>query len=154
MNIQCTDKKTFELSDGSQKLGQLTYDGIFSLKARATVGEEHYQIIPKGIFNTTISVIQKDMEVARLQMNWKGHITFSFPKGEEFILKTTGTFRNKYVLEDQHQQKLMLLDPDFNWAKFSYNYSITYDHKPQNALLVLLAAYAANYYMAAVSGTM
>lgn len=93
------------------------------------------------------------MEVANMQMNWKENIIISFQNGQEYILKATGTFLNKYVLEDKDQQKIMLLHPDFNWAKFSYNYSITYDNPPQDILLVLLAAYSANYYIAAISSS-
>ena len=152
MKIQCTDKKTFELTDSSEKLGHMTYDGLFSFKASAIVGNDNYKITPIGFFNTTISVTKNDMEVASMKMNWKGHIIISFQNGQEFILKATGTFLNKYVLEDKDQQKLMLLNPDFNWAKFSYNYSISYDNKPQDILLVLLAAYSANYYIASMSG--
>jgi hypothetical protein len=154
MKIQCTDKKTFELTDGPEKLGQLTYDGWLSFKANATAGNDHYKITPKGIFSTSISVTQNDVEAANMQMNWKGHIVISFQRGPAFILKPTGTFGNKYVLEDPDQQKLMLLDPDFNWAKFSYNYTISYDEKPKDVLLVLLAAYAANYCVAVMSAGM
>ena len=131
MEIQCTDKRTFELTDGSEKLGQITYDSLFSFKANAIVGSDNYKITPEGIFSATISVTKNGTEVANLKMNWKGHIIISFQNGQEFILKATGTFLNKYVLEDRDQQKLMLLNPDFNWAKFSYNYSIssTINHK-------------------------
>ena len=152
MDIQCTDRKTFELTDGSEKLGHVTYDRLFSYKASATVGNDIYEITSIGIFNTTVSVIKNGVEIANMQMNWKGHIIVSFQNGEEFILKATGVFLNKYVLEDKDQQKIILLDPDFNWAKFSYNYSISYDNKPKDILLVLLAAYSANYYIAAISG--
>ena len=86
-----------------------------------------------------------------MKMNWKGNIIISFQNGQEFILRATGTFLNKYVLEDKDQQKLMLLNPDFNWAKFSYNYSISYDNKRQDILLVLLATYSANYCIAAMT---
>jgi hypothetical protein len=151
MKIQCIDKKTFELTDSLEKLGHITYDGLFSFKANAIVGNDNYKITPIGIFNTTISVTKNGTEVANLKMNWKGHIIISFQNGQEFILKATGTFLNKYVLEDKDQQKLMLLNPDFNWAKFSYNYSISYDNKPQDILLVLLATYSANYCIAAMS---
>ena len=152
MKIQCTDKKTFELTDDSQRLGHIAYDGLFSFKANAIVGNDYYRITPIGIFNTTISVMKNETEVANMKMNWKGNIIISLQNGQEFILKATGTFLNKYVLEDKDQQKLMLLNPDFNWAKFSYNYSISYDNKPQDILLVLLATYSANYYIAAMSG--
>ncbi len=151
MEIQCTNKKTFELTDNSEKLGQIIYEGVFSLKATIIVGSDTYKITPKGIFATTISVTKNDIEVANLMMNWKGHVVISFQNEEEFILKATGTFQNKYVLEDKNQQKLMLLNPDFNWSKFDYNFTITYDNKPQDLLLVLLATYSANYYIAAIS---
>jgi hypothetical protein len=104
-----------------------------------------------GIFGTTMSVTKNGTEVASMQMNWKGNIIISFPNGQEFIVKAARAFRTKYVLEDKDQQKLMLLNPDFNWAKFSYNYSISYDNKPQDIVLVLLAVYAANYYVAVMA---
>ncbi|TCC92323.1 hypothetical protein EZ428_11395 [Pedobacter frigiditerrae] len=154
MKIQCTDKKTFELIDGSEKLGHITYDGLFSYSANAVIGKDNYKITPKGIFSSTISVTKDEIEVANLQMNWKGHIIISFPDGKNFILKTTGTFQDKYVLEDENHQKLMLLNPDFNWSKFSYNYDISYDNKQKDILLILLTTYAANYYIAAMSGQM
>jgi hypothetical protein len=151
MRIQCTNKKTFELTDGSENLGQITYDGLFSFEADAIVGNDHYRITSKGIFSTTMSVTKNGTEVANMKMNWKGNIIISFQNGQDFILKATGTFLNKYVLEDKDHQKLMLFNPDFNWAKFSYNYSISYDNRPQDILLVLLAAYSANYYIAAMA---
>ncbi len=154
MKIQCTDNKTFELIDGSEKLGQLNYDSLFSYKAHIVVGNDEYKITPTGFFSTTTSVSINGVEVANMQMNWKGHIIISFQNGQEYILKATGTFLNKYVIEDKDQQKILLLDPDFNWSKFSYNYNITYDNKPQDILLILLATYSANYYMAAMSGSM
>ncbi len=154
MKIQCTDRKTFELTDDSRILGNITYNGLFSYKANAMVAKDSYQITPKGIFSTTISVTNNGTEVANMQMNWKGHIIIAFQNGQEYILKQTGMFLHKFVLEDRNQQKLILLDPDFNWPQFSYNYNISYNNKPQDILLVLLATYSANYYMSAMSGEM
>ena len=154
MKAQCIDNNTIELTDNGEKSGSLTYNGLFSSKARAVVGNNSYEITPKGIFNTHIYVKKNGKEIASLQMNWKGHIIIAFESGQTYILKSTGTFHHKYLLEDKDQYKLMLLHPDFNWSKFSYNYTITYEHKPQDLLLVLLAVYAANYYVAAMSGVM
>ena len=154
MKIQCTDTKTFELIDGSEKLGQINYDSLFSYKAHIVVGNDEYKINPIGIFSTTIAVTKNDLEVANMQMNWKENITISLKNGQEYILKATGTFGNKYVNEDKDQQKILLLDPDFNWSKFSYNYNISFDNKPQDILLVLLTTYSANYYLSAMAGTM
>jgi hypothetical protein len=154
MKIHCADKKTFELTDSSEKLGHITYDRLFSFKANVIVGDDNYRITSVGIFGTTISLTKNGADVATMKMNWKGNIIISFQNGQEFILKTTGPFLNKYVLEDKDQQKLMLFNPDFNWAKFSYNYTISYHDKPQDMLLVLLATYSANYCIAAMSSTL
>ena len=154
MKIQCIDNKTFELTDGSEKLGNVTYNSLFSYKANVMVGNDNYKINPIGVFSTTTSVTKDGTEVASMQMNWKGHITISLQNGSQFILKATGTFLNKFVLEDEDQQKLMLFNADFNWAKFNYSYSIAYDNKPQDILLVLLATYCTNYYMSAMAGSM
>jgi len=154
MKIQCTDTRTFELIDGSEKLGQIHYDSVFSYKANATAGDDHYKITPTGIFSTTISVAQHGAEVVAMQMNWKGNIILSFKNGHEYRLKATGIFANKYVVEDKDQQPILLLEPDFNWSKFSYNYNISYNHKPQDLLLILLATYSANYYISAMSAGM
>ena len=66
-----------------------------------------------------------------MKLNWKGHVAISFQDGQEFILKATGIFPNKFVLEDKDQQQLMLLNSDFNWAKFSITtaFHMTKDHK-------------------------
>lgn len=154
MEVQCTDNKTFKFTDDTEIVGQLIYDNIFSYKASAIYGSNEYKITPKGFFSTSISVTKHDIEVASMQMNWKGHIILSFQNGQQYILKAAGTFLNKYILEDKEGKNLMLLNPDFNWSKFNYNYTISYDDKPQDILLVLLAVYGANYYIAAMSGSM
>lgn len=154
MEIQCTNTKLFELIDGTNKLGQISYDGLLSYKASATAGNDNYLITPTGLFSTAMQVTKNNVAIAHMQMNWKGNIIISFQNGKEFILKASGLLQSQYVLEDQHQQKLLLLDPDFNWAKFSYSYTVSFDNKPQDILLVLLATYSANYYVSAMAGAM
>lgn len=154
MRIQYTDKKTFELIDSSErKLGQVAFDGLMSYKASLVIGNDNsYKIVPKGFFDTTIFVTKNDMEIARMSMSWKGHFNISFLKGREYTLKPTGNFLTKYLLEDSEKQKVLLLNPDFKWAKLNYNFTITYDTKPEDILLVLLAAYSATYYIAVSAG--
>jgi hypothetical protein len=151
MKLHCTNRKTFELSDNSEKLGQLHYDGFFTFRCQASVGNENYDIKPTGVFGTSMSVTRDGKEVANLKMNWKGNIIISLQNGEELVLKATGIFMNNYVLEDKDQQKILLLKPDFDWTKFSYQYDISYDQRPKDLLLVLLAVYSANYFIAAMS---
>lgn len=154
MKIQCTDKKTFELIDGSKKLGQLAYDGLFSFNAEINIGSEKYEVKPAGIFSTVITVFKDQKEVVVMHMTWKGHIVMALKNSEEFILKAKGAFLNKYVVENSEGKELMMLAPDFDWAKFSYNYDLLYEKRPDSVLLVLLAAYSSNYFIAAMSATM
>lgn len=153
MEAKSTDKKTFQLSENGQVLGELIYESLFSHKAHIKLSNEDlYDIKPLGIFSTSIVVSKKDTEIANLKMNWRGQIVFSFQNGQEFVFKANGMFYNKYIIENKDEEKLIQFDPKFNWSKFSYNYDITYDNKPQDILFVLLGVYASNYFIASMSG--
>lgn len=152
MKILCADRKTFVLSDESGELGQIIYDGVFTFKAQAMIGDDHYKFTPIGFFSTTIAVTERGREIATMAMSWKGHIIISFRNGQEYRVKATGPFLNKYVLEDKNKRKLMLLDPDIQWVNLSYNFSISYEEKPEDILMVLLAIYAAIFFMTASTG--
>ncbi len=154
MRIECTDNKTFRLSDNGQFLGELTYKSLFSYEAEITLSNsDHYDIKSVGFFGTSIAVKKNEMEIANLKMNWKGQIVMAFQDEQEFVFKAKGLFNNKYVIENKEEEELIRFSPTFNWGKFNYNYEISYDKKPQDILFVLLGAYAANYYIAAVAGT-
>lgn len=153
MEVKYTDKKTFQLTENEQQLGQLTYKNLFSYNAEITLtNSESYKIKPADFFGTSIAVTKEETEVATLKINWKGHIVITFLNEREFVLKAKGTFHNKYVIENKDGEKIIQFNPKFNWNKFDYNYEISYDKKPQDILFVLLGVYASNYYIAVISG--
>ena len=128
---------------------------MFSLKAEIKLtNSELYEVKPVGFFGTSINVTKNGTEIANLKMNWRGQIVFSFQDGQEFVLKATGMFNSKFIIETKDEEKLIQFDPKFNWSKFDYNYDITYDKKPDDFLFVLLGVYASNYYIASMSGAM
>jgi hypothetical protein len=163
MRIECKDRNIFELTDGSETTGHLAYKSLFSLYATARVGNDTYNIKSTGIFNPTISITKNDVEIAGMKMNDNFQIVILFSDGKEYILKATGKFLDQYVLEDSGHQKLFLLSPEFDWAKFNYQYDVSYHamlhhhvtHNLHNnthgTLLLLLATYAANYCMIVLS---
>ena len=154
MNVECTDNKTFKLTDDRQLIGQLNYKSFFSFKAEIVLpNSEHYDIESVGFFGTSITVTRKGRETANLQMNWKGQIIMTMHKGQQFVFKSKGIFGNKYFIEDKVGKELLILEPNFTWSKMNYNYDIFYEDKPQDILLVLLGVYAANYYIAAMAGS-
>jgi hypothetical protein len=153
MKIECTDKKTFQLTDDGQKLGQLIYKSLFSYDAEIVMPDlERFKIKPAGFFGTSIEVTKSGMKIANLQMNWKGQIVIDFLRGEEFIFKAKGAFHNNYIIENKEGERLIQFDPKFNWSKFHYSYNISFEKKPQDILFILLGVYASNYYIAVMSG--
>ena len=153
MEANSTDKKTFQLVENGQRIGELIYESLFSFSAKLKLADSDvFDIKPVGIFGTTITVTKNGIEIADLKMNWRGQIVFTFKDGNAFILRTTGTFYNKYIIENETKEKLIQFDPTFDWSKWNYNYNITYDKRPQDTLLVLLGVYATNYIIAAMSG--
>lgn len=157
MEANSTDKKTFQLTENGQALGELGYKNLFSLKAEIKLpNAEYYEIAPVGFWATSIAVTRNGVKVAGLAMNWSGQIVIAFQDGQEFVLKLNGFFQSRYVVENKNQEKLIQLEPRFNWSAFQYNYSIACnmanDNNPKNALLLLLSVYAANYFIAVMSG--
>ena len=153
MEVKSTDKKTFQLTEDGQLLGELIYENLFFLKAEITLSNsEQYEIAPIGFFGTSILVTKNSTEVANLKMSWRGEIVFTFQDEQEFVLKTKGIFHNKFIIENKEKEMLFQLNPSFQWSHFNYSYDITYNKKPQDILLVLLAVFAANYFIATMSG--
>lgn len=153
MEAKSTDYKTFQLLENGQLLGELIYENLFFLSAEIKLdNSEIYELKPVGFFGTSIAVKKGEAEIATLQMNWRGQIVFAFFDGQEFVLKATGVFSSKFIIENKENEKLIEFDPKFNWSKFQYNYGISYEKRPQDILIVLLGIYASNYFISSMSG--
>lgn len=153
MEAKSTDKKTFQLAENGQKLGELHYESLFSHRAQIKLtNADTYDIKPVGVFGTSITVTKNGAEIANLKMNWRGQIVFAFQDGQEFVFKAKGAFLNKYTIDNKDGENIILLDPKFDWSKFNYSYNISYDKKPQDILFILLSVYASNYFIASMSG--
>lgn len=155
MEAKSINNSIFQLTENGLQLGELIYESIFSTKAEIKLpNSEPYEVKQIGIFDSSIIVSKNGAEIAKLAMNWRGQITFNFHDGQEFILKAKGFLGNKFVLENKNEEKLIEFDPQLNWKKLNYNYDIITENQSQSILLVLLGVYAANYFMASMSGAM
>jgi hypothetical protein len=153
MEAKSIDKKTFQVTENGQLIGELTYENFIMLKAEIKLANsEHYEIKPVGFFGTSITVTKNETEIANLKMNWRGQIVFTFQDRQEYIFKAKGLFLNKFTIENKEEDTLIQFDPKFEWSKFNYNYNISYDKKPEDILFVLLGVYASNYLIATMSG--
>lgn len=152
MEAISTNKKTFQLQENGQLLGELLYESLFFRNAEIRLtNSENYEIKPKGIFKTSICLTKNTIDIASFKMNWRGQIEFVFQDGQEFVLKGKGFFHNKYTLENTAGEKLMEFKPQFVWRKFRYNYIIYLEDKPVDNYFVLLVVYATNYIIATAS---
>lgn len=155
MEAKSVDSKTFQLAENGQPLGELIYKSLLSSSAKIILpNSDFYEIEHIGIFNTSINVTKNEAVIATLKMNWRGQIIFNFHDGQAFILKAKGLLGNKFTFENNNEEQLFQLDSQLNWKKLNYNYNIIFTDNPQNILLILLGVYAANYYMASMSGAM
>ena len=155
METKSINNKTIQLTENGKLIGELIYETIFLSKAQIKFpNSDSYQINPIGIFRSTTVVTKNEIVIANLKMNWRGQILFSFKDGQEYILKGIGPFYSKYNIESKDHQKLIELEPKFNWKKMAYNYTITYPKKPDDILLILLAVYACNYTISSMAGVM
>ncbi len=157
MNVHSKDRKTFQLLDNEQLLGELIYDTPFYLKAEIKMpNTETYELAPVGFFGTSVVVTKDGNKVASLSMSWNGKIIITFLDDREYALKLSGLFQSKMILENKNQEKVIQFEPKFNWRDFYCNYDITYDitndNEPKDNLLLLLGVYSANYFIATISG--
>lgn len=157
MEAQSTDKKSFQLTENGQLLGELIYEDLFFLNAEIKLASlDVFKINPVGFFQTSINVRKNETEIAKLVMNWRGEIVITYQDGQEYILKLNKFFFGKYIIENKKKEKIIQFDPKFNWREFNYSYNIAYniedDNKPKDALLLLIGVYAVNYFIACMSG--
>ncbi len=157
MNANSKDRKTFLLSDNDQSLGELIYETPFYLKAEIKMpNTETYQLAPVGFFGTSVAVTKDGNKIASLSMSWNGKIIITFQDEREYALKLSGLFQSQMILENKNQEKVIQFDPKFNWRDFYCKYDIDYDitntNEPKDSLLLLLGVYAANYFIATISG--
>ena len=157
MNANSKDRKTFLLSDNDQLLGELNYETPFYLKAEIKIpNTETYKLAPVGFFGTSVAVTKDGNKIASLFMSWNGKIIITFQDEREYALKLSGLFQSQMILENKNQEKVIQFEPKFNWRDFYCKYDITYDitnnKVPKDNLLLLLGVYAANYFIATISG--
>lgn len=156
MNAYSSDRKAFQVTDNDQLLGELVYQTPFYLKSEIQLpGTEPYKLAPSGFFGTSVVVTQNGHKVASLAMSWGGQIIISFEDGRDYLLKLTGLFQNKLILENKSQATLIQYEPKFNWRDFYNKYDITYgiaNNESRDTLLLFLGLYAVNYFIATISG--
>lgn len=154
-HVTADNQRHFTATAGTRSVGELTYPKWFTFDATLSLpDQEPYQIKPKGFWGTTIELLQHDQVLLRFKMGWNGNIilhTAFHGQEQDFVFKQQGFFKHRYVLTDAQEQELLVVQPDFKWKKFNYEYTITsadaFESLATKNLLVLVAVYCANYYI-------
>ena len=157
--VKSTDTRKFSLTQNDIILGDLTYEKWFSFTSEIILADNsRYQIEPKGFWGTTIEVRDEKNILLNFKMNWNSNIIINtkFENVENhFVFKPKGIFKSTYALFDTEGQEILVIQPDFKWSKFNYDYCIitsdTFNKFANNELLLLATIHCANYYMTMMS---
>jgi hypothetical protein len=159
-NAKSDKTQHFSLTKGASTLGELTYKDWFSFESTIVLAnKELFHIKPKGLWGTTIELKQAAVTLLHFTMDWKGNIIISTifqNQPRDFVFKQKGILRNEYVLTDSEHQELLVLQPDFKWKEFDYDYTIqttdAFEDLPSKELLLLVIVHCTNYYIAMMMG--
>lgn len=157
MEAKTTDKKTFQLTENGETIGEIVYENLLFLTAKINLSDSgSYDVAPVGFFGTSIAVTQNGAPIANLVMSWNGQIVITFQDGQAFCLKLSGIFSNKFIVENKDKEKLLQIESKFNWREFQYSheiiYNVEYPNKPDRSLLSILCIYSVNCFIATMSG--
>lgn len=162
-HAKSTNGLSFEVRNGSEAFGQLTYSSWFKFNAVATVAGATYSIEPKGFWETSIEVRGGEKVLLSFSMGWKGQIVLqTFFNGAEtgYVISHHGVFRESFVLAERGGTELLVMKPQLKWTQMNYEYELVssdaFESFPDNGILLLTALHCANYYMSltmAIMGT-
>lgn len=156
-----TNGLSFEVSNDSEVIGQLTYSSWFKFNAVITIADTAYPVEPKGFWETSIEVREGEQVLLSFSMGWKGEIVLRthFNGAEQgYVFSHRGLFRESFTLADRAGTELLVMKPHLEWAKMNYEYEVitadTFEALPDKAILLLTALHCTNYYLSITMSTM
>lgn len=152
--IKTSESRNFTLLEEHLELGHLLYPNWFSFKAEIILTDSStYQIGPVGFWGTTIELKKDDEVLLNFKMDWNGHIilkTFFDGIESDFVFKNKGFFKRNYILQDQFNKEILIIQQDYKWDKLKYDYQLSADYifaNPiHNHILYLTCIHCANYF--------
>lgn len=138
-----------------QVLTSFTYEDWFASKGVSEFNGNEYEFKPANIWWSKINVYRNGILTGDIVFNWKGNIIIQLKtqNGEEkkFALIAKGVWNFRFVLEDEHNQELLVMTTSFKWNKLHYEYLVnTSNGGSENTdfiELLLCCGYGANLYM-------
>ncbi|SDM81244.1 hypothetical protein [Siphonobacter aquaeclarae] len=125
------------------------YNGWFSSDGRAETGNNTVEIKAKNVWASKFDVFIDGIDKGDILFNWKGEIIIRLDTDgveKSYRLKSRGLWNMHFELEDEQEQRLLLLQPAFKWDRLNYEYQVSGEQEP-SILLILTSIYGINLYM-------
>ncbi|MET4104873.1 hypothetical protein [Hymenobacter sp. UYP22] len=152
----------FRLAEGLRAVGELTYPSWFTFDATLSLLDQPpFQIKPKGFWGTTIELEQHGNTLLHFTVGWNGNILLhaAFPQQpqQNFIFKQKGVFKNQYMLTDDQDRELLVIQPGFKWKNSTFDFTLfsteRFEALASKDILMLVAVHCANYYLTLMMST-
>lgn len=155
--IRAIDSRgNFEVCDAEKRpWAFLKYQGWFSARAVGEADGHVLEIVPVNIFHSKFDILLDGEDVGDIVFNWRMHMVIrllDYQRQERhYLLRAKGAFNQRFVLEDDIKNPILVLSPRFRWGKMRYDYRVftretQYLQSPVESMLAI-CAYAANLYM-------
>jgi hypothetical protein len=159
--VTASGNQDFQLLANDSLVGTLRYPHWYSIKAGITLADgSTFQVEPRGFWGTTIELKNEHNVLLTFKMSWNGDIIIKSKlndTGKAFVFKSKSVLKHTYALQDKKGRELLVIQPDFQWSKLNYNYTIsTTEHSAEvesQALLLLMVIHCANYFMTMMAAT-
>ena len=125
------------------------YNGWFSSDGRTETGNNTVEIKAKNVWASKFDVFIDGIDKGDILFNWKGEIIIRLDTDgveKSYRLKSRGLWNMHFELEDEQEQRLLLLQPAFKWDRLNYEYQVSGEQEP-SILLILTSIYGINLYM-------
>ncbi len=151
-------KRKFIIEKNEKVLAEIAYPKIFSSKANITLLKKHQiKIWSISRWTSKFAITKNDMERGDIVFNWKGQsiirILKKSGKEKSYILKHKGWWGHRFILFDESEERILLINASLNWNNLKYNFEIEcFSEKLINneKLLIEIISYCvwgANLYM-------
>ncbi len=157
-----TDSLCFTVSRQETLIGKLHYNNWFSHKAAIEIpGNPFLQIAPKDFWGTSIELKSPTSVLLSFKINWSGNIilqTFFDNVEADFVFKQKGVIPDAFTLMDRENRVLVVVTPDFKWAKMNYAYTLEtaaiFDQYSHQEIILLTLIHCANYYITTMTAAL
>jgi len=109
-------KRAFELKDGEQVIGTLTYPKFFSIRVEAKIFDKKWEFYQPTWWKRLIDIreIGKELPIASYKPpDFKKKAKLELPHGESVFL-CSNLFRTTYEIQDRYETRLVLFKNKFS----------------------------------------